>query len=591
MKRFLLFISALFITTLSFGQIEIWQENFETASGFTTSPDQFTDGSGDYFTRTNGSDVTAKISNISGYYFFGAMDTDGEAPNQAVGLTVTFPEVDITGFTDLIFKGFFAEDASSDGKNDWDAGSNVTVQYSIDGGTLQNIIAFEANVDDTNQEASEDTDFDGTGDGTVLTDVLTEFTKNIANTGSSIVITVTINNLKSGDEDIAFDNFRLEGTSSTPDEEADWCNLQWPGTANIATGTSETIYAQIYEDGVTNPAGQGAGIEAWIGYSTENTNPNTWTTWIEASYHGDSQNNDEYKADLGADLPEGTFYYASRFRLNKSVFTYGGYQENAGGAWDGTTNINGMLTIATPASTTTLPYSESFDTDLGNTFAYSVQGTTKKWFHDASGSAKMTGFNDGNTEEDWLVLPGVNLDDYNNEVLTFETDWSFGVAADADNYLKLYYATDYAGIGDPSTANWTELSFTTGASGSFTGSGSISLSQITGTSVYIAFKYFYQSGDWRNWYIDNINIAKDVQSSIQDIESGVQVYSFNKNIHVNIEDVQNASISVFEISGRNVYQETAINNKTVINLESAIGTYIVKVQTQNNVYTQKVFIK
>ncbi|MCU4177652.1 T9SS type A sorting domain-containing protein [Carboxylicivirga sp. N1Y90] len=215
MKRSLLFIVAgMFIVTLSVAQTQIWQESFETADGFTTNPASFTDGSGDYFTRTDLSNVGGQIliTGIDGSFFFGAMDTDGELPNQAQGLTVSFPAVDITGYTDLSFKGLFAEDA--DGINfDWDANSRVIVQYSIDGGVLQDLISFEATVDATNQSASEDTDFDGTGDGVVLTDVLTEFSKTISGTGTSIILTVTIDNLDAGDEDIAFDNFRLEGTS------------------------------------------------------------------------------------------------------------------------------------------------------------------------------------------------------------------------------------------------------------------------------------------------------------------------------------------------------------------------------------------
>ncbi len=123
----------------------------------------------------------------------------------------------------------------------------------------------------------------------------------------------------------------------------DWCNLQHPGTHTRLEGVvGPNVYAQVYEPGVTEPAGQGAGIQCWIGYSTDNTNPNTWTNWIAATFHGQSGNNDEYKVTLPATLPAGTYYYASRFLLTGGMYQYGGF---SGGFWDGTANVSGVLTV------------------------------------------------------------------------------------------------------------------------------------------------------------------------------------------------------------------------------------------------------
>src|SRR5690606_15007407 len=76
-----------------------------------------------------------------------------------------------------------------------------------------------------------------------------------------------------------------------------------------------------------------------------NTNPNTWTTWIPATFNveTDGGNNDEYQATIGSTLMPGTYYYASRFRLNNGPYVYGGNPFNQ---WDGTLSVSGVLTVA-----------------------------------------------------------------------------------------------------------------------------------------------------------------------------------------------------------------------------------------------------
>ncbi|HPB24920.1 MAG TPA: cohesin domain-containing protein [Bacteroidales bacterium] len=123
-----------------------------------------------------------------------------------------------------------------------------------------------------------------------------------------------------------------------------WCNTQWPQSGTISLGGAYNVYAQVYADGITVGAGQGAGIQAWIGYSTTNSNPNTWTNWVPATYYTDNGNNDEYVANIGpAPAGPGTYYYASRFQLGNGAYVYGGYNS---GLWDGTTNVSGVMTIS-----------------------------------------------------------------------------------------------------------------------------------------------------------------------------------------------------------------------------------------------------
>lgn len=130
----------------------------------------------------------------------------------------------------------------------------------------------------------------------------------------------------------------------------DYVNLQFPSSATFVQGGSVTVYGRIYEAGLTDTTtGQAPGIQAWVGYNNANTNPNTWTTWVPATFNVEAGNDDEYQATIGANLIPGTYYYATRFTLNGGNFFYGGIDSsNNGNFWNGTTHNSGILTVTTP---------------------------------------------------------------------------------------------------------------------------------------------------------------------------------------------------------------------------------------------------
>ncbi|NVO20032.1 MAG: DUF5018 domain-containing protein [Bacteroidetes bacterium] len=131
-----------------------------------------------------------------------------------------------------------------------------------------------------------------------------------------------------------------------------WANLQFPGTANIALGQNFDVYGQVLVSGVSGQPTQVPGLQAWVGYSTTNTDPSTWTNWISAGYKGAAGPNDEFKANIGTSLPSnGTYYYATRYKLNGGSYVYGGYSATGGGFWNGTTYINGTVTVTSPSIT------------------------------------------------------------------------------------------------------------------------------------------------------------------------------------------------------------------------------------------------
>ncbi len=206
----------LLLTTALSAQTPFWTESFETdgnGTRYTTSTPEFTDNSGDFFIRTDGSDITGTydIGTPDGSFFFAGQDLDGEGASST--LTVTFAGIDITGFTNLSFSGLFAEDDASNGDEDWDAADIAFVEVSIDGGAWTKVMQFAAN-GGTNTEPGLDTDFDGVQDGTSLTDVLTKFSAPVTGTGTSLDIRITMT-LNSGDEDIAFDLLQLSGDAGS----------------------------------------------------------------------------------------------------------------------------------------------------------------------------------------------------------------------------------------------------------------------------------------------------------------------------------------------------------------------------------------
>lgn len=140
-------------------------------------------------------------------------------------------------------------------------------------------------------------------------------------------------------------------TTSAQSASIGWANLQWPGTGTINLGDKFTVYAQVYSTGITDKQGPGNDMRAWIGYSVANSNPNTWTNWVEASYNTDAGNNDEYMADLGSVIPvDGDYFYASRFQIGQDAYSYGGFSLGGGNFWDGFSYTSGELTINRTAS-------------------------------------------------------------------------------------------------------------------------------------------------------------------------------------------------------------------------------------------------
>ena len=136
-------------------------------------------------------------------------------------------------------------------------------------------------------------------------------------------------------------------------------NLQWPPAMQIPVNGQGTVYAQIYIPGWTETVAKVApNVRCWVGVNSQNSDPATWpgAAWKEASLNltqtaGTSA--DEYMLPLQAtDVGPGTFYFAARWQIDGGAYGYGGVASGGGGgAWDGTVNTAGVLTVGSTVGT------------------------------------------------------------------------------------------------------------------------------------------------------------------------------------------------------------------------------------------------
>jgi hypothetical protein len=154
--------------------------------------------------------------------------------------------------------------------------------------------------------------------------------------------------------------------------------------------------------------------------------------------------------------------------------------------------------------------SENFDgVSFGNWTPVSVTGdqvweVVEDYGVNGSPCAKMTGYDGQPYEnEDWLISPAMNFDNYTGEALNFQTAMNY-----SGEPLELMVSTDYSGSGDPNAADWTALTYTmSGGSWAWTESGAVDLSSFAGSAVYVAFRFTSNDTESATWEVDEIVIT------------------------------------------------------------------------------------
>jgi hypothetical protein len=201
-----------------------FSESFETDGNGTryalSAPEGADAASDDYFIRTDGTeisyggdDMVTFLGAPDGSYFFAAQDIDGVTGISTGALqTMNFTGIDITTGVNLQLDILIAEDDSTGGSPEhWDeVNDSFNIQYQIDGGGFQNLFAIESQAvaGGFNDVPRIDTDFDGIGDGTIITNAWTNYTSSII--GSGVILDLRIQfYLNSDGEDIAIDHIRI----------------------------------------------------------------------------------------------------------------------------------------------------------------------------------------------------------------------------------------------------------------------------------------------------------------------------------------------------------------------------------------------
>lgn len=226
----------------------IYTLDFETAGSYTTSITESIDESGDYFGRIeNGvSTPSPTYTNFQGNFYFGAQDIDGIDSSPSLPVTLTISNIDISNFENLQLRVYLAEE--DDGSNeDWDPGSLVHFSTDLGGGYTDILNIESTNSSGLNSAPAIDTNFDGTGNGTEITDTFSQFTASISGTGSTMDIQIEFD-LDQGDIDIAIDNIEIIGTPVAATtvtwvgNTSDWStNLNWDTNIPPSSGDNVVI--------------------------------------------------------------------------------------------------------------------------------------------------------------------------------------------------------------------------------------------------------------------------------------------------------------------------------------------------------------
>ncbi len=346
------------------------------------------------------------------------------------------------------------------------------------------------------------TDFDGTIAGSTWDDVTSNFTIPQTPTGGygtfASAGTMDISSY-SGTIHIAFKYTGDANASETTTYQVDDVSVQGTPTTPTITVTPTELPGFSYLEG-NGPSGEQSFDVSGVNL-TDDITISAPTNYELSLMSGGTFGGSIILVPSGGSVST-TIYTRLEAGLTAGDYNNEDITASSSGADNKTVTCSGSVTL--PAS---LPYAEDFSSGFGDITTYNVAGTNT--WEASSGYAYANGYNGDNPEEDWMILPAINLDNYSDEIMTFETQYQYG-NDDADNYLKLYYSTDYSGMGDPyGSTTWNELTFTKpSTANSVTGSGEIDLSGITGTEVYIAFKY-YSTDAPRAWQVDNITVEEN----------------------------------------------------------------------------------
>ncbi len=226
-------------------------------------------------------------------------------------------------------------------------------------------------------------------------------------------------------------------------------------------------------------------------------------------------------------------------------------------------------------------HQEDFESQtLGDWQAYSVTGDlvwepssfSNNWF------ARMSGFSGSPLEnDDWLISPPLNLENYHNEVLTFISAMNYTGPA-----LQVKISTDYEGSGNPGQAEWTSLeAVLSPGNWEWASSGQVDISAYDGNQVFVAFQYTSTTTEAATWEVDDIVIVGEANVGMVDpapaIEMNVYPNPATGQIQLNLPLGRYEGI-LYSVRGEIIRRYILDGNNFTISLEEVpIGLYILRI--------------
>ncbi|MBO6881105.1 T9SS type A sorting domain-containing protein [Winogradskyella sp.] len=301
MRHFYTFLVAILFTSLGYGQTQIYTLDFDGNGSYTTSSPENIGSTSDYWGVTDGTNINATFSGstFSGNNFFAAQDFDGLSGLSATE-SITISGISIANYINLQIRVYIAEDDDGSAQ-DWDADSQLLINYDIDSNGFQNGIHVQS-VGGTNTEPAIDSDYNGAGDSPTITDSWTQYTFNIVQTGNSMDIVITFDGLDAGDEDIAIDDIEIWGDlvgGSSP-------TVGFDNATSSENETNTTFTSSNIPITVSNYDGNQIDIDVNVTGGTAEVGDYTFTSPTSLSFTADGTQNITIDINDDADFDDET---------------------------------------------------------------------------------------------------------------------------------------------------------------------------------------------------------------------------------------------------------------------------------------------
>lgn len=251
---FFLFLSSFMLSPL-LSQTTLQTESFETeGNGSRYRANYFADfcGNADWYRRQEASTCTptssndelkfyTTISGITGSFFIAGDDVE-QSPENPLGsgaaAYVTLATIDVSAYTEIIVTVAAAANDENLFEDDRAIIDAFFMQYAFDGdiatganslsaipseanlstGNYTDAIAFIVNGNSSggSRDLEEDTNLDGTPDGSALSITLTDYSGTFSTGGATLMSIRAMIRTDQGGEDVAYDNIRVQGQVTLP---------------------------------------------------------------------------------------------------------------------------------------------------------------------------------------------------------------------------------------------------------------------------------------------------------------------------------------------------------------------------------------